>query len=302
MKQRKWYRKKRFWVLNLFLIYLISIQFEWAKNRYYPSELIQQIEQQTNIKPYLETKIETKTVDSQQVQYLKLSRSKSSPVLLLVHGSPGSLTAYADYYLDEDLLKQFTIIAVDRLGFGYSDFGKSEGNLTNQAKVIAAILKDYPTQIKILVGHSMGGPVIAKLAMDYPYLVDGLLMIAPSISPELEPSNTWRKVLNILPIRLLTPAALRICNQEIIPLYSELTKMLPDWKKIKIPVTVVQGEADALVPQGNADFAKRVLVNSPKVHLHKIKAGNHFILWSEVELIKLKIWDLLSEILSNRGI
>ena len=198
--------------------------------------------------------------------------------------------------MDTTLLEKFTIISIDRLGFGYSDFGKSEPNLANHAKLIGAILEDFPNQKKLLVGHSMGGPTIAKVAMEYPQLVDGLILLAPSISPALEPSNTWRKALNWKLINVFAPDALRICNQEIIPLKEELEMMMDGWKDITIPVTVIQGEKDPLVPKGNADFAKAMLENSSYVNIHKIKNGNHFILWNRIPLIKKEMKAMLQQL------
>ena len=91
------------------------------------------------------------------------------------------------------------------------------------------------------------------------------------------------------------PKALRVCNQEILPLEGELRKMLPLWEKITVPVTVIQGEKDNLVPKGNADFAKRMLVNSKKVKLEMIKGGNHFILWS----LRDKVIDSIIELIDD---
>jgi pimeloyl-ACP methyl ester carboxylesterase len=39
----------------------------------------------------------------------------------------------------------------------------------------------------ILVGHSLGGPLIARMTMDYPELIDGLVFVAGSVAPKLEP-------------------------------------------------------------------------------------------------------------------
>lgn len=287
-----YFRKKRFWFLLLLLFYLAALQMEWAKNRYDALNLADTVESITQKSAHWSSK----SFDTQTMTYLRVGDNPNLPILLMVHGSPGSLLAYEDYYTDTDLLEQFTIIAIDRLGFGFADFGKAEPHLSNHAKLIAAILEDYPNQKKILVGHSMGGPVIAKTAMEYPHLVDGLVLIAPSISPLLEPSNTWRKILNFLPIRICTPDALRICNQEIIPLKNELELMLDDWAGINIPVTVIQGTEDSLVPEGNADFAKSVLTNSPHVDIQKINGGNHFILWSELSFIKKAFLKILEQL------
>ncbi|MFK7981591.1 MAG: hypothetical protein AB8G86_16530 [Saprospiraceae bacterium] len=94
-------------------------------------------------------------------------------------------------------------------------------------------------------------------------------------------------------MRWLIPKALRVCNQEILPLEGELRKMLPLWETIRIPVTVIQGEKDNLVPKGNADFAKKILVNSKKVKLEMIKEGNHFILCSLRDKVVQEILELL---------
>ena len=146
----------------------------------------------------------------------------------------------------------------------------------------------------ILIGHSFGGPVIARMAMDYPDLVDGLVIVAGSVCAELEPREWWRPILNARIIRWLLPGSLRVANQEITPLWEELEKMEPLWRKITCPVTIVQGELDNLVPAGNAHYAKKMLTNSPKVEMEMIEKGNHFILWSRQKMIVEKIIALLN--------
>ena len=46
-------------------------------------------------------------------------------------------------------------------------------------------------------------------------------------------------------------------GQEIMPLKGELDKMLPLWKKLSMPVTVIQGLEDDLVPPENAGFCRK---------------------------------------------
>ena len=50
------------------------------------------------------------------------------------------------------------------------------------------------------------------------------------------------------------------------------------------------------MPKGNADFAKKMLVNSSSVDMKMIENGTHFILWSEPELIKEAILDLIKRV------
>lgn len=289
MIQRKWYKIKRVWILLFLAVIFLFARSELAKMRYDPDELMQAVQAKTNLQPIFDTrKVRDKTI-----HFLKMGNRKELPIAVFVHGSPGALNAYELYFTDTSLLQKMDMISVDRLGFGYSDFGESESSLMVQAELIAAILKDFPERKKILVGHSMGGPVLAKLAIEFPKLVDGMVMVAPSISPALEPSNGWRKVLNFRLIRWFTPAALRVCNQEIIPLKAELELMMEGWKDIMIPLTVVQGENDDLVPMGNAFFAKDMMTRNLQVKTNIIKGGDHFILWSEVPLIKKEILNMM---------
>lgn len=51
-----------------------------------------------------------------------------------------------------------------------------------------------------------------------------------------------------------------------------------------MPVTIIQGEDDPLVPPGNAGFAQKMLVNAP-VTMQMIPKMNHFIRWSRPDLI-----------------
>jgi len=110
-------------------------------------------------------------------------------------------------------------------------------------------------------------------------------MVAGSIAPELEPEEWWRPVIDFFAIRWILPDALKVCNQEVMPLKAELEKMLPLWQTIRCPVTIIQGEDDNLVPKGNADFAQQMLINSESVKVDIIPNANHFILWSEHDRI-----------------
>jgi pimeloyl-ACP methyl ester carboxylesterase len=281
--------KKRYWILAMLIGLAILARSESLKMRYEPAELL------ANLAADGIEHAALKQVESEghTQHYLEIIRDPSLPTLVLSHGSPGSLTAYAAYYTDSMLLSRFNIIAIDRLGFGYSDFGTAIPSLSVQAEALAQVLRLFGGSRKILVGHSMGGPLLARTAMDFPELVDGMVMVAPSVSPEHEPSATWRKAVNIPPLRWLTPPALRVCNQEIIPLKEELEAMLLGWRRLVIPITVVQGTEDQIVPPGNAAFVAQAIADTALVRLTYVEGGDHFILWSEVPLIRQEIIRLL---------
>ena len=222
--------------------------------------------------------------------------SDSLPVAFFIHGSPGSWSGFIDFMKDTVLLKKVKMVSVDRVGFGESDYGYAEESLVRQAEYLKPIVLKYKKMGKkiILIGHSLGGPMIARMAMDYPALIDNLIIVAGSIAPDLEPNEKWFRIpMDFLPIRILIPASFRASNHEILYLKPELEKMLPLWKNIRQPVIVIQGGKDMLVNPKNADFAQKMLVNAKSLKFIKVDTMNHFVPWSHPQLIKKAILESL---------
>ena len=218
--------------------------------------------------------------------------SDTLPVAFFVHGSPGSWGGFIDFMKDTVLLKKVKMVAVDRIGFGDSDLGNAEKSLVTQSELLKPIVAKYKQSGKkiILIGHSLGGPMIARMTMDYPELIDNLIIVAGSIAPDLEPNEKWfRMPMDFMPISILIPASFRASNHEILYLKPELEKMLPLWKNIRQPVIVIQGGKDILVSPKNADFAEKMLVNAKSLKIVRIDTMNHFVPWSHPQLIKKAI-------------
>ena len=210
----------------------------------------------------------------------------TKPLVLFVHGSPGSWSAFIDFLTNSRLLEVAQVASVDRPGFGDSDFGKPEGSMERQASDIAPILAaNQSGRPAILVGHSLGGPVIARMAMDYPDQVGGLVLVSASIDPQLEKTKWYQIPADWMVFSWMVPQVLVTTNREILPLKSELEKMIPLWKNLHMPVTVIQGGKDNLVPPGNADFAEKMLVNAPTFMVREPEM-NHFVPWNRPELIE----------------
>lgn len=220
---------------------------------------------------------------------------ETKPLVLFVHGSPGSLSAFIDFLADTALLDNALLITTDRPGFGHSHFGIAEPSLENQAAALKPILEKYRNNKPvILVGHSLGGPVIAQMAMDYPELVGGLVFVAASIDPALEPNELWFRAPLATPfLSWVLPRSFRASNEEIYQLEPQLENMMPRWKDVTCPVIFVQGMKDQLVDPGNAAFAKRMMTNTT-VELVTKDDMNHFVPWSDPELIRKAILTLLA--------
>jgi pimeloyl-ACP methyl ester carboxylesterase len=233
----------------------------------------------------------TFTFEEHILHYIQTGE-KNKPTLFFVHGSPGSWDAYKDYLKDSLLLQKYRMIAIDRPGFGYSDFGKAE-DLETQADIILQFIKTIDNKKPIvLVGHSMGGPVIVKMATLQSNLFSHLVVLAGSVDPKAETPEIWRSVIKRKPIRYLIPGSLRPSNDELWLLKKDLVMMKPQLKNIKCEVVIIHGTKDPLVPYTNMAFMQKEFINAKKMDTISIKDANHFIPWehfSEIRDVLLKL-------------
>ncbi|WP_169628034.1 alpha/beta fold hydrolase [Flavobacterium soli] len=225
------------------------------------------------------------SISEHDIHYIQTGEN-DKPTLVFIHGSPGSWDAFKEYLKDSLLLKKYRMIAIDRPGFGYSNFGQAE-DLQTQSKRINAFLKTKDNkQPVILIGHSMGGPVITEMTTLAPDKYKTLVIIAGSIDPDAEKPENWRKVIKTKPIRYLIPGAMRPANDELWLLKQDLKDLKPLLKNIKSEILIIHGTKDQLVPYSNVGFIQKEFVNAKSMDLISIKDANHFIPWTHFETIR----------------
>lgn len=230
-------------------------------------------------------------VNETGVHYVKAG-ADDLPTLFFVHGSPGSWDAFKIYMMDSSLLRHFRIISVDRPGFGYSSFGTAL-HLDEQCLLINKIIQKENNQKPVhLVGHSIGGPVIVKLAQDYPSEISSLTILAGSISPKDEPNEYWRYLFLHTPLHVLMPGAFRPSNDEIVYFKKDLYRLDTGYTALKMPVTFIHGDKDKFVTVKNVDYGKKKLANNSNVKIIIIPGAGHFIPWEHFGLIKTHLLTL----------
>lgn len=215
----------------------------------------------------------------------------SLPVLLFLHGSPGGWSAFESYLKDTSLRHHFYMVSIDRPGFGYSDFGKPEPSLQAQAEAAYAVLDSLipPSKEIWVAGHSLGGPVAVKMAILRPAALSGVVLLAGSVDPDLEPREFFRPALKRKIFRYLMPTSFWVSNYEIEELMDELKAMNQEWDRIRCPVLSVHGTADNFVPVGNADFVKMKLTGRVVFRDVRLNGKNHFIPWNSMDTIRSEI-------------
>ncbi|GAB3982889.1 hypothetical protein GCM10028806_55460 [Spirosoma terrae] len=226
------------------------------------------------------------TLASRTLHYMTIGDT-DQPTLIFVHGSPGSWNAFETYLRDSLLLEHFRMASLDRPGFGTSNFGKSTG-IQEQSDLLSPVLHKLKNgKPMYLIGHSLGVPIILKLAADNPDLpIAGLVLLAGSVSPADEPRERWRGLLDAPPFRYLLPGAIRASNHELRLFKQDIVTIQPAFKRITCPVFIMHGDKDPLVPPPNAIYARKMLVNSAHVELIWLKEANHFIPWTRFPYIR----------------
>jgi pimeloyl-ACP methyl ester carboxylesterase len=211
---------------------------------------------------------------------------KTLPLLVMVHGSPGDYSAWRKYLDDSALLKKYRMIAIDRPGFGASDSTKAYPSMVFQAKVVHQFILQYAeNQPVILLGHSVGGPVIARCAMDYPDAAQHIVLLAPAISAKHEQPRWYNWLVKNKWIRSKIPQEMRISQDEMMQLPAELEAMEPLFSQIKAQVWLLHGRLDMIAPFGNSRFLKKK-IPAAQLHFTIFNWQNHFIPWTKFEEIR----------------
>ena len=238
----------------------------------------------------LDASINYYTAQGRTLRYISAGND-SLPTLLMLHGSPGSMSYYAGRLADSSIRNKFRVYAVDRPGYGYSGFGDPEPSIQKQSEMIRPIL-DSLNKAKhpiIIMGGSYGSSVACRLAMDHPELVDGLILTGPALGPGQEKYFWFTQIIENPSIRWFIPRMFKSANTEKVHHKEELEKMLPYWKNIKVPVIYLQGENDNIVDTTNASFARTQLVNAPYLDIKFIKNRAHLLAQFEWPTIRESI-------------
>ena len=107
--------------------------------------------------------------------------NKDIPIIL-IHGAGCNLEDMR-LALGEHLAGR-RLILIDRPGHGWSERSGADGSsLAYQAAMIRNVLDRLGVSRAILVGHSWGGALALRFALDYPQRVAGLVMLAPPLYP-----------------------------------------------------------------------------------------------------------------------
>lgn len=221
-----------------------------------------------------------------KISFLRAGPARA-PRLIYVHGTPGAATAWADYLVHPR--PDGESIAFDRPGFGETEPRLPISSLAAQARAALAFAGPGDAPLPILIGHSLGGPIICRAAADQPDRIGALVVLAGSLDPDLERLAWYQYPARWPLVRSLLPRVLTNANAEVWPLKDELRaleKLLP---RITCPVVIVHGRKDGLVPPANADWLAKRLTGSARVEMRMLDGQDHFLIWNNRPAVEAAI-------------
>ncbi len=209
------------------------------------------------------------------------------PDLVLIHGANGNLRDFSFAMVDK-LAENYRVIAVDRPGLGYSDpLPGGETSVAAQAARLRATVAELGVSRPIVLGHSYGGAValawaleappaamvlVSAASMPWPGKLDpwyrvtasapGRRIVVPLASAFVPESYVRRSIeavfapqaapegyADYLGIDLtLRPGALAANVAQVNALRPQVEAMAARYPGLSLPVELVHGDADTIVP------------------------------------------------------
>lgn len=243
---------------------------------------------------HIDTKISYFKIDSlsQNIRVQHIEKPNNDVSLIFFHGSPSSLSAWNGYLTDTLLIKKANMYAVDRPGYGYSNFGDQVTSINKQARIMSALISNYNLKNVIAIGSSYGGPLAAKVAAEN-HAVKGVIMISPAIDSNQEKKIWASRLTQWWITRWLVPTSYRVAGDEKTVHARELATIEPDWKNVNVPVIHIHGNMDKIVPYSNINYTQNTFKT---IRIITIPNTGHEIAWARPDLIQPYILELIKKI------
>jgi pimeloyl-ACP methyl ester carboxylesterase len=125
-----------------------------------------------------------------RLHYLDWGGAEHKRTFVLCHG--GSAHAHWWTLVAPQLKSHGRVIALDFRGHGRSQWAEIYGPAAHIADV-TKLIRDHLRRSVVLIGHSMGGEIAQRIAVDNPQLVSALIVVdAPYGGPPLRTRLMWR--------------------------------------------------------------------------------------------------------------
>ncbi len=103
---------------------------------------------------------------------------KGKQTIIFIHGLGSYLQAWIKNV--DQLKADYRCISIDLPGYGKSSKQPHSGQMTFYAEIVNEFVHELGLSNVIIAGHSMGGQIAITTALQYPNIVEGLVLVAPA--------------------------------------------------------------------------------------------------------------------------
>jgi pimeloyl-ACP methyl ester carboxylesterase len=198
------------------------------------------------------------------------------PLLLLIHGAPGAWYTWRNVIDLDTIRNNFHVIAIDRPGYGKSNYGEFEPDIHLQIDLIQQVINLYPDNPLYLAGRSYGAPIAVALASQNTHQTKRLLMFSPVLSPFHEKKYWFSSMGKWKLVRWMLPKALNVATDEKYAHLNQMRSLLPLYPLVKSETFIISGEKDWVAHSQNFLVADSLLSEAPKQKV-LLKNAGHFL-------------------------
>jgi pimeloyl-ACP methyl ester carboxylesterase len=232
------------------------------------------------------------TLDGNRIRYESFGTGR--PTVVLIHGWTGDANAWR--LVTPELAKRVRVVALDLPGHGQSDKPQTAYSMEFYARAVEAVMRAAGADRAVLVGHSMGGPIIRQFYRLYPEKTLALVSVDGALQ------NLYSGMLDPVIEQLRTPAYKDIASKFIASMFANpgtdelrdatvaTTVATPQYvmvssfegmrdpiiwndDPIRVPLLVVNANSPYWTPQ----YVEYVRKLAPEVDYRVIEGTGHFV-------------------------
>lgn len=214
---------------------------------------------------------------------------------VFIHGQPGSSGDFDE--IRQRLSESIPTFSYDRPGWGKS--GLEASNVKGNSRYLMDLVVGAGASSVILVGYSYGTAVALQAAIDFPHLINGLVLIAPVGSPRsissLDRFLAWLgtcvkggiSIVNRLASsERMTVRSFFSFQFEQVNLESDLLELTGGLSSIDLPVSLIVGVDDYFNPMRGSIALYDSLVNG---RLCLVRGAGHLVIHQAPERVSAEI-------------
>ena len=217
------------------------------------------------------------------VRYLSIGDADKQP-LLLIHGAPGSVFDWLSFAKRDRIYDRYRLLIPDRPGYGGTRPRRAEKSIEKQARLMLDVLQNE-RQPAVVMGHSYGGPISVIMAAMDSTAIEKVIAVSGQYDPDNEKIFQASYFVNFQIFRFLLPRMLWVSNVEKLSHPAALREILPFYGRVTLPVEVIHGDADTLVPYENSPFLMKHLKDNPQARMIRLEGYDHPLQMQEVDYL-----------------